>query len=345
MDIGIDIGGSHIGVGVVSTETGEIFIKKEKEITKREIENYKSNAIKLNTTVEDDYYFEEKVMKKYILDTIFALIKEVKENLSFNYSLDQAMDFANRHDNKTDINEKLSQIERIGIASPGKIENGTILDLYNLGIKKFNIKEDLEIQFKGTKVSIRNDATCAGLAEKEFGSLKNVDDGVFLCLGTGIGGSIFYNGKLLEPKKFAGAEFGHMIIEKGGKKCKCGNSGCWERYASMKAFKNGLRKKLDCDEELDGKELYDLFKKEYKNNKEIDDYVEEYLDNVLIGIINISNILSPEKIAIGGGFIHYKELYSRLMEKMQENKYSSFMIPQITLAKLGNDAGLIGACL
>ena len=92
-------------------------------------------------------------------------------------------------------------------------------------------------EYYGTKIVLKNDAKCASLAEKKFGALKDYKDSVFLCLGTGIGGATFYNGKLVEPKRAAGSEFGHMIIKKDGITCNCGNKGCFERYASIRAFK------------------------------------------------------------------------------------------------------------
>ena len=77
-------------------------------------------------------------------------------------------------------------------------------------------------------MQIKNDAKCAALAEKNYGSMKKYDDCIFLCLGTGIGGAAFLKGELLEPKRFSGFEFGHMIINKNGKECSCGKKGCFE---------------------------------------------------------------------------------------------------------------------
>lgn len=201
-------------------------------------------------------------------------------------------------------------------------------------------------EYYGTNIVIKNDAKCAGIAEKKYGAIKNYNDAVFLCLGTGIGGATFYNGKLIEPKRAAGSEYGHMIIEKDGIECNCGNRGCFEKYASMKAFKNGLKEILNIDDNLDSKELFNILLNEYENEK-VNMYINNYIDNLILGIANITNIIEPEVICIGGGFVYYEKLlYTRLMERLNENKYTyTFNKPEIVLAKLGNDAGIIGATL
>ena len=195
------------------------------------------------------------------------------------------------------------------------------------------------------KVNIKNDAKCACLAEKKYGALQNYEDSVFMCLGTGIGGAVIYKGELLEPKKAAGSEFGHMIIAKDGIECKCGNKGCFEKYASMKAFKNNVISILNLDENISSKELLDIVLSKNNSDETLNKYIDEYIDNLLLGISNISNIIEPEAICIGGGFVYFEKLlYTRLMEKINDNKYK-FNVPEIVLAKLGNDAGIIGACL
>lgn len=199
-------------------------------------------------------------------------------------------------------------------------------------------------EYYGTKIELKNDAKCAGLAEKKYGALKDVNDSVFLCLGTGIGGATFYNGKLIEPKRAAGSEYGHMIIHKDGIECNCGNKGCFETYASMRAFKNGLKNILNLDENIDSKELLNRLLAQ-RDNENVFVYINNYIDNLILGIANISNIIEPEVICLGGGFVYYEKiLYTRLIEKLNENKYK-FNKPEIVLAKLGNDAGIIGASL
>ena len=127
-------------------------------------------------------------------------------------------------------------ISKIGISVPGSPKGSKIRNLVNLNIKEFDIGKVLEEKYN-TVVKIKNDGKCAGIAEKQYGSLKQYNDCVFFCLGTGVGSAVFLNGDLLEPKQNPGFEFGHMIIEKNGNLCNCGKKGCFETYASMKRFR------------------------------------------------------------------------------------------------------------
>ena len=103
-------------------------------------------------------------------------------------------------------NITIKEIERIGIAAPGTHKNGIIVKAENLGIFDYNILETLRKHFYDVEITLNNDAKCAAMCEKEFGNLKDCDDGIFICLGTGIGGAVFLGGKLLKAKKYVGFE-------------------------------------------------------------------------------------------------------------------------------------------
>ena len=180
MKIGIDIGGSHVGVGLVD-ETGKILLKEEKDIIDLKKE-YKNNDIK-------------EILVSGIVEFINKILK--------------------------DTTVPIQSIEKIGIASPGNIKNGIITDAGNLGIKEFDIVKRLQ-EYYNIPITLRNDAKCAGIAENKYGALKKYDNSVFITIGTGIGGAVFWNRELLEPKQSAGFEVGHMVIEKDGRSCKCG---------------------------------------------------------------------------------------------------------------------------
>ena len=155
MKIGVDLGGSHIAVGVIS-KRNTIIAKREKDIV--EVQK-----------IED--------IKQYIVDNIKLLISQVLK----------------------DVGAPSLVISKIGIATPGKIKNNIIYDIYNLGIKEFKLAQILK-EYYNVEVNVRNDAKCAALAEKKIGNLQNYDDSVFLCLGTGIGGATFINGRMLDRK-------------------------------------------------------------------------------------------------------------------------------------------------
>ena len=169
MKIGIDIGGSHIGIALIN-ENNEIIKKTEMDIEKKE-------------TIESD-----------ILTIIDYYIGKFKEN---------------------------NKIELIGIASPGnpKIDELAIYNIVNLGIEKLELKNILE-KYK-IPIKLKNDSKAAGLAEFKYGSLQNYNDAVFLCLGTGIGSAVFFNGKILQANKHIGFELGHIVIDKNGEQCNC----------------------------------------------------------------------------------------------------------------------------
>ena len=301
MRIGIDLGGSHIAVAVVSSKN-TIIAKREKDI--------------LN--------FEQiKDMKEYIVENIKMLTSQVLK----------------------DVGAPSCIITQIGIATPGRIENNIIYDMYNLGIKEFELGQILSKHY-GIEVKIRNDAKCSALAEKKIGNLQECDDCVFLCLGTGIGGATFINGRMLEYTKDWGSEYGHMIIKKDGLECKCGNKGCFEKYASMQAFKQGFIKLLNLNKEIESTEILKILKEKVnENNQEVNEYINKYIDDLIIGIMNICNIIAPEAICIGGSFVYFeKVLYTRLIERINSKKYNR-IAPKIILAKLGNDAGIIGALM
>lgn len=301
MQIGIDIGGSHIAVGVIS-KRNTIIAKREKDIEK---DNSNNN------------------IKEYIIENIKMLINQVLK----------------------DVGAPSCVISKIGIAVPGRVKDKFVYDMYNLGIKEFNLAQVLEEHYNVT-VNIRNDAKCAALAEKNIGNIGEYDESVFLCLGTGIGGATFINGKMLEYTKDWGSEYGHMIIKKDGIECKCGNKGCFEKYASMKSFKDGIIELLNLKENTSSKDILEIItRKVNEEDKLVNSYIDEYIENLLIGLSNIINIIQPEAICIGGSFVYYEKiLYTRLIEKINLRKYNC-NIPKIVLAKLGNEAGMIGALM
>ncbi len=140
-----------------------------------------------------------------------------------------------------------------------------------------------------------------------------------------------------------------MVIQKNGIPCSCGQEGCFERYASMKALKNNLREALNLDETTRGQELFEMIRKntpENKNYEIIEKVVSEYIENLSIGIINLINILDPQMVGIGGSFVYFREvLLERLQKRIKQTKDPKVNNIIIETAILGNDAGIIGAVL
>ena len=300
MKIGIDLGGSHIAMGIVDNR-GKILEKVEKRITKAEKGNIK------------------KVIEEYILEKTENFLKQYK-------------------------------VTEIGMAIPGTVKDGIVVKSVNLGLKNYDIIKKLQEKID-LPIQIRNDAKCAAIAENVYGALKSYDRSIFLTLGTGIGGAVIIHNELLDTGALPGCEFGHMVIEKNGKECKCGKRGCWEKYASMKAFKDSLREILGVDEKTSGKELLDILRKNDKNNPkymQINKLIEEYIQYLSIGISNLINIFEPEAIGIGGSFVYYEEIFLEALKKTLLEKNLLFNERKeivIQTAILDNDAGMIGATL
>lgn len=299
MKIGIDVGGSHIGLGIIDSK-GKLLLKREKDYNKNEVD-----------------------MSKIVIHTIKELVNTVLEEEKI----------------------KIEEIESIGIALPGTVSNEILVKAENLGIENLNITQDLKKEFD-IPIFLENDAKCAAIAEKTYGSLKKYDDALFLILGTGVGGAAFLNGKLLKPKRYSGFEVGHMVIQKHGEKCNCGRNGCFEVHGSMKRLKERIKKEFDLNS-IDGK-IIKQFMIENKDNEQLNEILDLYIEDLTIGIANLINILEPEVICIGGSFAHYKEiLLKRLEDKLGEKieLYNKENIPKIIVAELKNDAGIIGAAM
>lgn len=300
MKIGVDLGGSHIAIGVIDKD-GKIVEKIEKRITSKEKKDIKYS------------------IESYLIE------------------------------NTKDM-EKRYKITEIGIAIPGTVSNDVVKKSVNLGLSNYNIVENLKKEIN-LPIKIRNDAKCAAIAESKYGVLKQYDRSIFLTLGTGIGGAVIINGNLLDTGNLPGCEFGHIIIEQNGIPCNCGKKGCFEKYASMKSFKNKLREELGLDEKTRGQELLDKIRKNSPESKDYDiinKTVEEYVKYLSIGISNLINIFEPEAIGIGGSFVFFEDIFlQKLIQYIQKNKL--LFNPRekliIETAILNNDAGIIGSVL
>lgn len=238
--------------------------------------------------------------------------------------------------------KKQYSFSKFGIGVAGAISNGIILKSVNLGIVNYNIKQKLEEATK-VKVMVKNDAKCAAIAEYKFGDCNKYQNVLFLTLGTGIGGSYIYQGDLMTGNSFEGFEFGHMIIKADGIPCKCGKNGCFERYGSILVFKNKIIERLNLSYDISGPELREHMK---ISMDKIDDLIEEYLNDVSIGISNLINIFEPDCVVIGGGFARYDYI---LLNPLKNKLLNSNLLfnkrdgINIQTAQLGNDAGIIGA--
>lgn len=233
----------------------------------------------------------------------------------------------------------IGDITKIGVAVPGSTKDGKIKKLVNLHIENFEIRNILQKEYN-INVKVKNDGKCAGIAEKKYGALKRYEDCVFLCIGTGVGSAVFLDNELLEPKTNTGFELGHMVIEKGGRQCNCGRKGCFETYASMKRFKFQAIQEFKMPKDTESEEVQ-RYIRENLSKDNVKKFINEYIENVSIGIENIIRIFEPEAICFGGSFAYYTDI----LLPMIEEKINIDINRKVKLlqAELKNDAGIIGA--
>ena len=236
------------------------------------------------------------------------------------------------------------KFKKIGIGTPGTLDPETQLlkNSNSQNLNKKSIKSDLE-NLLGKKVNIENDANCFALAETKFGSVKDqmphakIVFGVII--GTGVGGGIIIDNKILYGKQGIGGEWGHTIIKDDGEMCYCGKKGCVESVISGRALQKYYTS-------LSGKKL--SFKDIYKNI-ETDLNAKKTLKRMITyfgkGLSNVVNIIDPDIIVLGGGLSNTNELYDQGYEELKKYVFNPTFKTKIIKPKLGDSAGVYGAAL
>ena len=242
----------------------------------------------------------------------------------------------------------------IGMGVPGMIDSkaGNVIYSNNLNWTDFRIGEKVQT-LTGMNVKIANDANVAALGEVKFGAAKNCENVIMITLGTGVGGGIVAEGRLIEGNKSAGAELGHMVIVTDGERCTCGRRGCLEAYASATALIRDTKVAMELHKDskmwevggldkVDGKTAFDYMAVDCYAKEVVDNYVK-YLS---MGLTNFANIFRPEAILLGGGVCAQGDnLVKPLQALLDRDIFAGNMGPQVKIltAQLGNSAGLLGA--
>lgn len=249
-------------------------------------------------------------------------------------------------------------IKGIGMGIPGPVINQEIVGFFaNFPWERnINISKKME-EISKVKTKLDNDVNVIALGETVFGAGKGFSKSVTIALGTGIGGGIFIDGKLISGASGVGGEIGHMKLEKDGKLCGCGQKGCFETYASATGIireatsrlmvnkNNSLYTAIDGDlNKLEAKHIFDEAKKGDKFSLDIVDYVSEYL---AMGIGNVLNILNPEVIILAGGVALAGDiLLDSVKEKLKKYTLDNALTGlEIKIGELGNNAGIMGAAV
>lgn len=240
--------------------------------------------------------------------------------------------------------EKISDIELIGIGSPGIVDmkNGVVKNAVNVSHDDICIKAVMAKYFD-IPVFVGNDADCAAVGEAVCGASAGTDNSVMITLGTGVGGGIIVNGKLFSGSAGGGGEVGHMsICADGGVVCKCGRVGCFEQYASTSALIRMMKEADDDNENIDGKYIFAQARLGNETALSVLDKYKFYLSE---GIANLINIFQPEVLVVGGGISAQGEYLLADVRNAVARKIltKNPNITRIVKAQLENDAGIIGA--
>lgn len=243
------------------------------------------------------------------------------------------------------------QIIGIGMGVPGPVrEDGTVLKCANLGWGVFNVAEELSKLTDGLPVKVGNDANVAALGEMWMGGGKGFLNVVMVTLGTGVGGGIIINGKLIAGVNGAGGKIGHMLVNKNETDvCGCGKTGCLEQYASATGIVREATKMLNDVAKpsrlrdvqyISCKEIFDCAKTGDEVANDLVDNLGEYLGDALA---NIACVVDPEVFVIGGGVSKAGEMLIERVKKYYEKAaFHACRGAEFKLATLGNDAGIYG---
>lgn len=248
----------------------------------------------------------------------------------------------------------VGDVEGLGMGVPGMIDskNGTVIFSNNFNWKDVKICNGIKAR-TGLDAEISNDANVAALGEATFGSGKDFDDMILLTLGTGVGGGIVVDKKLIEGNKCAGAELGHAVIESNGEQCTCGRKGCLEAYASATALIRDTKRAMEAHKDSKMWEIGSLDKVTGKvafDYKDCDQYAKEVVDNYIeklaCGITNYANIFRPHAVILGGGVCAQGDnLIKPLQKIVDRDVFAGELGPkcEVRIATLENTAGILGA--
>ncbi len=243
------------------------------------------------------------------------------------------------------------EIVGVGIGAPGPIDaKGTVYVAVNLGWGTFSLKNELQ-SLLNLPVEAGNDANVAALGEMWKGGGQGYSNVVAVTLGTGVGGGIIVDGKILSGATGAGGEIGHIHVMDGETEaCNCGNYGCLEQYTSATGIVRLAKRRLAEDDKpsvlresgnISAKTVFDAVKADDEVAKEIAEEFGKYLGHAMA---NLAAVADPSAIVIGGGVSKAGEVLLQYVEKnFKEKAFFANKDTEFVLATLGNDAGICGA--
>ena len=242
----------------------------------------------------------------------------------------------------------------IGMGVPGPItEDGRVLKCANLGWGIFSVADEMSKLTGVKKVKVGNDANVAALGEQWRGGGRGFDNIVMVTLGTGVGGGIIMNGKILTGENGAAGEIGHITVNpKETLTCGCGCKGCLEQYSSATGVIRLAKERLEAsdkpselrkfaDDQIGGKEVFDAYK---AGDELAAEAVDEFAAYLGMGLGNVASVVDTQAFVIGGGLSKNGPIVIELIKKQYEkNVMFALKNTEFRLAELGNDAGMYGA--
>lgn len=262
---------------------------------------------------------------------------------------------ASVQDKNSEKNIAIEEIEGIGIGVPGPVtEDGRVLKCANLGWGVLSVTDELRRLTGISKARAGNDANVAALGEQWRGGGRGFDSIVMVTLGTGIGGGIIQNGKILTGSNGAAGEIGHIKVNfNETATCGCGGHGCLEQYSSATAIMRHARELVTVTEEesylrqfetekITGKEIFDGYKAGDNLAKQVVKRFAEYLG---IGLSHVTAVVDTQAFVIGGGVSKNGQAVIDVIREEYEKNVTLFALKgkEFRLAELGNDAGMYGA--
>jgi glucokinase len=254
----------------------------------------------------------------------------------------------------------LDNVTAVGVGAPGLVDHAGVLKFApNLPhVVGLPVRDGLEQRLPGVVVTVGNDATCAGWAERVLGAGQGSDDLLMVTLGTGIGGGLVAGGRLIEGGNGFSGEIGHMVVDIHGPPCPCGKRGCWERYASGSGLGRLGREAAEAGQapsivELAGGDPVAVRGEHVTaaamaGHPDALEVIGQFAWWVGLGLANLANIFDPECIVLGGGLagsggVFLEPVRTAFSELVEAAEYRPDI--RIVLAELGVQAGAVGAAL
>lgn len=245
-----------------------------------------------------------------------------------------------------------NQLSGIGVSATGGVDTKRGIIAGSAGhIKNWDgseITARLSERFH-LPVTVLNDANAAALGELWCGAAKGHRDVIVMTVGTGVGGGMISDGKILLGSSGFAGEIGHMPVQCEGEPCSCGNAGCIEHYGSTTALVRTVRKAHEdgAFPELNGKEINgkEIFTLAAAGNPQVLQILDRWMDYIASSLVGLVHIFNPELILIGGGVSAQQELFIEPLERKVKSRVMKHFANHLSLkaAGLHNDAGMIGA--